>query len=66
MKKLDGITQSALLSRISNLRYEVTELDRKYTSKEIDKVAYETAGYQLVNEVEELESYVNSLEDEDE
>lgn len=66
MKKLDGITQSALLSRISNLRYEVTELDRKYTAKEIDKTAYETAGYQLVNEVEELESYVNSLEDEDE
>lgn len=66
MKKLDGITQSALLSRISNLRYEVTELDRKYAAKEIDKATYETAGYQLVNEVEELESYVNSLEDEDE
>lgn len=60
--KLDSVIEGALISRFSNIRCRIAELDEMREKGTLNKEAYDISMQEVSHEVEELERYLSSFE----
>lgn len=62
-KEMDSVTKNAILSRLSGMRYRISQLDNEFKSeKSIDEKGYKEGLADIIAEIDQIEKYLETFE----